>query len=177
MSTKKCSKCDFLMDALESKCPDCGGTTFDHNIPESMKNMRVPKVTPTSKPSKASIIESMSATKANASLKSDQTIPADSELQVLIKKQDETIRAINRTTHAVRAFVLFLFYQLFALTISGILYVVAVAIGETNEACQNNPFGCNPNAFFIFLALAVWVAGVIYSSQKGWEEIEKSEIR
>ena len=165
------------MDALESKCPDCGGTTFDHTIPESLKKMQVSSATSTSKPSKAAIIESMAATKANASPKSDQTIPTDSELQVLIKKQDETIRAINRTTHAVRAFVLFLFYQLFALTISGILYVVAVAIGETNEACQNNPFGCNPNAFFIFLALAVWVAGVIYSSQKGWEEIEKSEIR
>lgn len=174
MGNKKCSNCSYLMDASISVCPDCEGTTFDHNLPEILSKKILPSLPNRSKSSSSSKIDSPAQSKLDISKSDQQVVTTSLEFQALIKKQEETIRAIDRTTHAVRAFVLFLFYQLFALTVSGVLYVVGVALGATNEQCRNSPYGCSPNSFFVFLAIVTWIAGVIYSSNKGWEEIGKS---
>jgi hypothetical protein len=80
---------------------------------------------------------------------------------------EELIRATNRTTRAVRAFVLFLFYQLTAITLSGILYLISISFpNDQNE----------PNLFWGILALVVWIGGVFISSNVGWREIRKSDF-
>jgi hypothetical protein len=87
--------------------------------------------------------------------------------------------AVNRTTHAVRAFVLFLFYQLSAITLALAVYFVASIIGNSNEECSNllrSNGACSPNAFLLIVAFVVWIFGVVYSSKIGWEEIKKSEV-
>jgi hypothetical protein len=91
----------------------------------------------------------------------------------------EIIKAVNRTTHAVRAFVLFLFYQLSSTTAAAFFYLVAKVVGNSNDDCENTlrSFGgCPPNAFFLFLAVVTWLGGVIYSSNVGWKEIQKSNL-
>lgn len=78
---------------------------------------------------------------------------------------EESIRASNRTTHAVRAFVRFLFIQLVAITLAG--FVVAFA---------NIVDPVEPPAILLLIAGAIWVAGVIYSSIEGWKEVAKSDV-
>jgi hypothetical protein len=78
---------------------------------------------------------------------------------------EESIRASNRTTHAVRAFVRFLFIQLVAITISG--FVIAFA---------NLVDPVEPPVILLFFAGAIWVGGVIYSSIEGWKEVAKSDV-
>lgn len=78
---------------------------------------------------------------------------------------EESIRASNRTTHAVRAFVRFFLTQLVAITLAG--FVVAFA---------NIVDPVEPPAIFLLIAGAIWVAGVIYSSIEGWKEVAKSDV-
>jgi len=84
----------------------------------------------------------------------------DDELIALVR---ESIRASNRTTHAVRAFVRFLFIQLSATTLAGFI------IGFTSTQPS-------PNNGLLFLAVVIWIVGVAWSSQAGWSELEKSNV-
>ena len=76
---------------------------------------------------------------------------------------DDLVRAQNRTTHAVRAFVRFLFIQLTGLTIVYFLWNLFVE--------------SDGNAFIAFLVLAVWLVTVIWSSAAGWDELRKSNVQ
>ena len=70
---------------------------------------------------------------------------------------EDLIHAQNRTTHAVRAFVRFLFIQLTGLTLAAFLWVWGIS-------------------FLQFLAGGVWIVSVIWSSNAGWKELDKSGI-
>jgi hypothetical protein len=78
---------------------------------------------------------------------------------------EESIRASNRTTHAVRAFVRFLFIQLVAITFAGFVFAFA-----------NRVDPIEPPVILLLLAGAIWVGGVIYSSVEGWKEVAKSDV-
>lgn len=96
-----------------------------------------------------------------------------------LTETQQIVSAVNRTTHAVRAFVLFLFYQLTALTLAFVMYFFAQIAGNSNDECSNQlrSFNaCSPNAFLVFIALVIWIVGVFYSSNVGWREIKKSEV-
>ncbi len=104
---------------------------------------------------------------APQSLKQDVSIKQNVSERAEIASLEELIRATNRTTRAVRAFVLFLFYQLTAITLSGILYLISISFpNDQNE----------PNLFWGILALVVWIGGVFISSNVGWREIRKSDF-
>jgi hypothetical protein len=78
---------------------------------------------------------------------------------------DESTRQIilaqNRTTHAIRAVVRFLFIQLTAITLAFVIGGLGSALG---------------NAFVIFIAVVIYIVGIIWSSNAGWSELEKSNI-
>ena len=115
-------------------------------------------------------------TKENLHLAKQQSAGA---MSTSVNSNLDLINAVNRTTHAVRAFVLFLFYQLSSITVAVFFYLVAGAIGNSNEECDSTLRalgGCPPNAFFLFLAVVTWLGGIIYSSAIGWKEIEKSNL-
>lgn len=76
----------------------------------------------------------------------------------------ESIKASNRTTHAVRAFVRFFLIQLTASTVALAIYLYSTT----------NPF--DSNTFLIFAAAIIWVYGVIVSSYAGWTELRLSEV-
>jgi hypothetical protein len=75
---------------------------------------------------------------------------------------EDLVRAQNRTTHAVRAFVRFLFIQLTGLTLVFFLWNLFL---ETEA-----------NGFVGFLVLVVWLGTVVWSSAAGWDELNKSNI-
>lgn len=88
---------------------------------------------------------------------------------------DDLVRAQNRTTHAVRAFVRFLFIQLSGITFAVLLWNISLAFVDQQE-CFRSGEKCNGNAFLQFLAAVVWIVSVVWSSKAGWEELEKSNI-
>jgi hypothetical protein len=88
---------------------------------------------------------------------------------------EDLIRAQNRTTHAVRAFVRFLFIQLSGITFAVLLWNLSLATVNQQECLQYGD-NCNGNAFLQFLAVVVWIVAVVWSSKAGWEELEKSAV-
>ena len=72
----------------------------------------------------------------------------------------EIIRANNRTTRAVRAFVRFLFIQLTSSSIAVVLALFGTASGS---------------ALWTAIASFVWIVGVIVSSREGWRELSLSD--
>jgi Na+/melibiose symporter-like transporter len=78
------------------------------------------------------------------------------------------IQAQNRTTHAVRAFVRFLFIQLSALTLATFLFFMSFQL-ENEEGA--------PNTFLLLMGAVIWIVGLVWSSNAGWSELEKSNIK
>ena len=118
---------------------------------------------------------------ATGSTKTQQSVPSNAVAQVLssdaITKEDvqAIIRAQNRTTHAVRAFVRFLFIQLSSTTAAVALWNVGDSF-INQESCINYGNNCDGNGFFYFVAAIVLIGGVIWSSSAGWSELAKSEV-
>jgi len=85
----------------------------------------------------------------------------------------EIIKASNRTTRAVRAFVLFLFIQLTFTTAALFLWNSGNQIDPSQ--CYEEGI-CEPDGVTLWLAVIVWIIGVISSSLAGWTELSKSNI-
>lgn len=86
----------------------------------------------------------------------------------------EVIKASNRTTRAVRAFVRFLFIQLSAITLA----VLVFQIGSLTQDSSECAFGiCPPSPRFTIVAGLIWLGGVLWSSRAGWLELEESDPR
>ena len=88
-----------------------------------------------------------------------------SEQKLIYSNLDESTKQIilaqNRTTHAIRAVVRFLFIQLTAITLAFVIGGLGSALG---------------NAFVIFIAVVIYIIGIVWSSNAGWSELEKSNI-
>lgn len=85
----------------------------------------------------------------------------------------ENIQASNRTTHAVRAFVLFLFVQLTFGTLAWGLWQVGLASASTKD-CGILP--CAPDDGWSVVVTVIVALGVWISSQLGWNELAKSRV-
>ncbi len=88
---------------------------------------------------------------------------------------EDLVRAQNRTTHAVRAFVRFLFIQLTGVTLAVFLWTISLEFVNEQDCFQYGD-NCTGNPFLQFLAGAVWIGSVILSSRAGWEELNKSNV-
>ncbi len=88
----------------------------------------------------------------------------------------DVIEAQNRTTHAVRAFVRFLFIQLSATTLAIFLWNLSNIVVDTSE-CMYNSEKCGGNGFLQFVAIATLLVGIVWSSNAGWSELSKSDIK
>lgn len=108
-----------------------------------------------------------------------EEIPGSRDIDRLIAAQNKNtqdlIRAQNRTTHAVRAFVRFLFIQLSGLTLVYFTWNLSAISIDPNE-CARYGDKCEGNLFFQVLAILIWIGTVIFSSRAGWSELEKSDI-
>ncbi len=78
----------------------------------------------------------------------------------------DLIAATNRTTHAVRAFVKFLFIQLAAISLALLIFVFSLYL---------LPLEFQQGA--IVIAALIYIVGVFWSSAAGWIELGLSDIR
>jgi hypothetical protein len=109
---------------------------------------------------------------------------SDSNAQVadidrLIAAQHKAILALiqsqNKTTHAVRAFVRFLFIQLSGITAAAFVWFISLLLVD-EERCFDYGENCSGNVPLQFVAIGIWIGTVIYSSAAGWSELEKSDV-
>lgn len=91
------------------------------------------------------------------------------------KTLDDLIAAQNKTTHAVRAFVRFLFIQLTGITLAVFLWNLSLAFISSSD-CARTGENCSGNVALQLMAVGVWIATVILSSRAGWDELQKSDI-
>ena len=85
----------------------------------------------------------------------------DTRYSNLDEATKQIVLAQDRTTHAIRAVVRFLFIQLSAITLA----IIVATFGASIE-----------NEFIIFVAVIIYIVGVIWSSNAGWSELEKSNL-
>ena len=134
-----CQSCEkeYRRDKLK-QCPSCG----IHN------DGLLPSVTSSSRSSQAIVNSSFSV--------ADPAQAQAYDFKKLIAAQD-------RTTHAVRAIVLFLFIQLSCSSLAYVVWNLSMAFSE-------------PSSFLQFVAVFTWIVGIVWSSSVGWSEIQESEI-
>ena len=115
---------------------------------------------------------SMRVNESKNQSQSQETIqrPAES-----VNEIREMIRAQNRTTHAVRAFVRFLFIQLSATTAAIAIWNISNAF-INQEDCRLYGDNCTGNGFLQFVAAVTLIGGIIWSSVAGWDELGKSKV-
>ena len=129
-----CNKCGrFYRADLISKCPGCAAISQSKSDLDKPNNVQPPTIS------------------------NFPTLYSSGETTL-----EDLVRAQNRTTHAVRAFVRFLFIQLTGLTLVFFLWNLFL---ETDA-----------NGFVGFLVLVVWLGTVVWSSAAGWDELNKSNI-
>jgi hypothetical protein len=182
MSLKYCDDCHEAVEQVVMSCPNCKCTTFVHGA-EIMKRDKKERA---ERPKTADPIQTTAPTteptqKTPRSEKSDTETRNAPDWWVAQgssktgKTLDDLIRAQNRTTHAVRAFVRFLFIQLTGITLAFFLWNLSLAFVNTSD-CIRSGENCSGNVALQFLAVGVWIATVIVSSNAGWDELKKSEI-
>ena len=129
-----CNQCGrFYRADLISKCPGCAAISQSKSDLDKPNNVQPPTIS------------------------NFPTLYSSGETTL-----DDLVRAQNRTTHAVRAFVRFLFIQLTGLTLVFFLWNLFL---ETEG-----------NGLVGFLVLVVWLGTVVWSSAAGWDELNKSNI-
>ena len=167
MGLKYCDKCEVAVDQSVLECPDCGHKKFVPGTVIWKRDTPKPSATKVTTPSTPHLAAKVSST--NQSNLTDSVPPGpprptpniNGEFSKTGKTIDDLIRAQNRTTHAVRAFVRFLFIQLTGITLVVFLWNLSLTTG--NGSIQG-------------LAGIIWIATVIWSSYAGWEELNKSII-
>ena len=168
MSLKYCGECAEAVEQIVMFCPKCRSQMFVHQKPsgDSFAARMVDK-TPGDKGSRTQSFATEIAPVSNQSLFDANSTSG--------KTIDDLIRAQNRTTHAVRAFVRFLFIQLTGVTCAVFLWNLSLAFID-QQKCYSNGSNCTGNAFLQFLAAVVLIGSIIWSSQAGWDELSKSNI-
>jgi hypothetical protein len=102
------------------------------------------------------------------------SLPPNFSKQVEIGLED-LVHAQNRTTHAVRAFVRFLFIQLSGITLATIFWEASNLFID-QERCASSGEKCSGNTFLQVVSAITAIIGVIVSSRAGWSELSKSDI-
>lgn len=156
-------------------CPKCKSEMFVHGAEmwKRVKDEPTPpkRVTPKTTTAETEVAPTPTST-PSTSQRSQDFFVGNSKTGKTI---DDLIRAQNRTTHAVRAFVRFLFIQLTGITLAVFLWNISLAFID-EQACYQYGDNCTGNAFLQFMAGIVWLAAVILSSSAGWDELNKSNI-
>lgn len=169
MGLKYCDKCQEPVEQIVMVCPKCKSEMFVHskNVGGNVKEHFAENVAK-NKGQKTQPLEDDSRAFIQRRELPDRFSTSDTTL-------DDLVRAQNRTTHAVRAFVRFLFIQLTGITLAVFLWNISLAFVD-EQACFQNGDNCTGNGFIQFLAAIVWLVAVVWSSGAGWEELNKSNI-
>lgn len=187
MGLKYCDECHEPVEQVVMACPECKATTFVHGA-EIMKRDKKERAerpqtsTPTSTPTPIATPtpEPFQRIQKNEKTYSEDSNKSTESSTIMLSKTgktiDDLIRAQNKTTHAVRAFVRFLFIQLTGITLAVFLWNLSLAFISPSD-CNFRGENCSGNGALQLMAVGVWIVTVIFSSRAGWEELQKSEIR
>ena len=170
-------------------CPSCSGSSFIHSLPDTnLCNCGIPLINGTNcdrclkaiSPSRLKVLtaqpsSSKQSPKQNKDALAGVMEPSSQVYLNSSKSIEDLIQAQNRTTHAVRAFVRFLFIQLTGITLAAFLWNLSTAFIDQQE-CFRSGSNCNGNGFLQFLAVVTVIVSVVWSSNAGWSELQKSEI-
>lgn len=186
MSLKYCDGCHEPVEQVVMVCPECKATTFVHGA-EIMKRDKKERAErpqpsrPTSTPTPIATPtpEPIQRIQKNEKIYSEDSNKSTESSTIMLSKTgktiDDLIRAQNKTTHAVRAFVRFLFIQLTGITLAVFLWNLSLAFISPSD-CNFRGENCSGNGALQLMAVGVWIVTVIFSSRAGWEELQKSEI-
>lgn len=89
------------------------------------------------------------------------------------KLLEEGIRASNRTTHAIRALVRFIFIQLTFYTAAFLVWQIGLIFTDSDNCSLA---GCTPHEFVYVITGGLIIIGIVLSSRVGWYELELSEV-
>ena len=189
MAKKYCEKCYLPVEMTDFECPSCSATSFVHSLPTTnFCDCGTPlingdscdrcqkKISPSrlqmliAKPTKTAMSPQALKAASNNPGPLSETLNSSSSRTI-----DDLIRAQNRTTHAVRAFVRFLFIQLSGFTLAIFLWNLSTAFIDQQECIQYGD-KCTGNGFLQFLTAVVLIVSIIWSSHAGWNELGKSNI-
>ena len=182
-SLKYCELCSSPAEMTEFECKGCGGSSFIHGKP-ALKYCPCP----------VPLIQGEDCARCNNPLspaRLNQLRPPPEKQPIKppegiieppiftpnrpAKSFEDLIEAQNRTTHAVRAFVRFLFIQLSGLTLAVFIWNISNLFIDQQE-CFNYGRQCSGNGFLRFLAVVIGFITIYWSSDAGWKELEKSKI-
>ena len=160
---KFCVKCfsQTLDDA--SECAACMGFRFTTNLAD---------ISDLARKHNLGLIQNESHSKSE-NLDSSKLPDVKYDSESVERLLREVVQAQNRTTHAVRAFVRFLFIQLTGITLAGVLWTLS-NLGVDVEKCALRGESCTGSGLLQFLAVVTWLIGVAVSSYIGSKELEKS---
>ena len=163
-------------------CPKCGHPGFSRDPVEQRSSSTPPRQETAGESPSTSVRQTVSVAPVPAGVQEPPVQAASSSFQRGVSTQKsvdgqltELIAGQNRTTHAIRALVRFLFIQLAALTLGALIRSFALSAVDSH-ACTQYGKSCEPNGFLVLLYYAVWLAGVIVASRIGWRELEASNI-
>ena len=163
MATQKlCDKCKTEVKQFDGECLTCGGTSFffiNNGIPTSGE-------TETYR-SKEPIEFKRSNNEKSSNISNSSYSPSETTLADLVRAQ-------NRTTHAVRAFVRFFFIQLSAATVAIIFWNVSLQLSNGYECTEYGD--CGSSEIWLIAAGVTWLVGLVWSSAAGWDELHKSDL-
>ncbi len=192
MAKKYCEKCFAPTEMVNLECRKCGSSSFVHALPEGkfcdcgipdINGSKCEKCGEEISPARLAILSTAKTWPAEAASKSattpnkKQASSSTSEIGVSPtgKTIDDLIRAQNRTTHAVRAFVRFLFIQLSAMTLGVFIWNLSTEFADP-QSCAYGGANCTGNDALQVIAALVILGGIAWSSFAGWSELEKSNI-
>lgn len=168
MNNKYCSNCKQANPQERTFCFFCKGYYFVNSLDES--SGKGVKRKNESRPTKK--VEEIESGEEDVIEKNQRK---QSEILIDNGQFEELIEAQNRTTHAVRAFVRFLFIQLSATTAAFVIWNWSQTFADQQE-CYTRGTNCGGNTFLQFVAVIIWIAGIFFSSWAGWDELEKSRV-
>ena len=184
-SMKYCEMCSSPTEMTEFECKVCGGSIFIHGKPAlEYCPCPVPLIqgedcARCNKPLSPARLNQLRPPREKPTPKEKKRI---SEPPTPIfppnrpeKTFEDLVEAQNRTTHAVRAFVRFLFIQLSGLTLAVFIWNISNLFIDQQE-CINYGRQCSGNGFIRFLAVVIGFITIYWSSDAGWKELEKSKI-
>ncbi len=93
--------------------------------------------------------------------------------QNLAELLEESIKASDRTTHAIRAIVRFVFIQLSFITAAYLAWQIGLTFPDEDNC---NPLGCQPLFIWNLIVFILLVLGVSLSSRAGWHELSLSAV-
>jgi len=180
MSLKYCDECHEPVEQIVLICPKCKATAFVHGVESMERNKQERAGRPKPQPSAPiPAPEPNQRSQKTEKTHTESSVKPPESSTIMLSKTgktiDDLIRAQNKTTHAVRAFVRFLFIQLTGITLAFFLWNLSLAFINSSDCIQIGE-NCSGNTALQILAVGVWIATVILSSNAGWDELKKSEI-